>query len=78
MPYQSLKALPKSVKHVLPHHAQEIYLKSYNNARKQYWFKSKRRDPEESLEAICHKVAWSAVEQTYYKNNDGNWILKKK
>jgi hypothetical protein len=32
MPYDNLKDLPKSVRHVLPKHAQEIYLAAFNRA----------------------------------------------
>ncbi|MCM3005063.1 ChaB family protein [Priestia koreensis] len=65
MSYTSLKDLPKSVTDHLPHHAQEIYKKAFNSATKEY-------DEDET----AHQVAWSAVEQTYYKNEDGKWVEK--
>jgi cation transport regulator len=77
MPYTSIKDLPDSVQNVLPTHAQEIYLSSYNNARTEYHLKKNRRDPSEDLDSICHKVAWSAVKKKYHKDNDGNWTAKK-
>lgn len=77
MPYSSIKDLPDSVRHVLPTHAQEIYVSSFNNAHKEYHAKKNRRDPDEDLDAICHKVAWTAVKKKYKKSKEGNWIEKK-
>lgn len=74
MPYKTLKDLPESIKHTLPHHAQEIYMAAYNNAHSQYFKKEARRDPEDSLEEICHKVAWSAVKAKYHKTKDEKWV----
>ncbi|MEX0848606.1 MAG: ChaB family protein [Candidatus Dependentiae bacterium] len=65
MPYSSNADLPDSVKNNLPEHAQTIYRKAFNSAEKQY--------PSESQ---AHKVAWSAVENEYKKNDEGNWIKK--
>lgn len=36
MPYNTLKDLPNSVRHVLPLHAQEIYQASFNHAYEEY------------------------------------------
>jgi cation transport regulator len=74
MPYNNLKDLPDSVKEHLPKHAQEIYKEAYNNAWNQY------KDPEDrqgdsSREEVSHKVAWSAVKQSYEKK-DGKWRKK--
>jgi cation transport regulator len=77
MPYSSIKDLPDSVRNVLPVHGQEIYVSSFNNAHKQYHSKKNRRNPSEDLDAVCHKVAWTAVKKKYRKNTDGNWIEKK-
>lgn len=68
MPYTSPKDLPDSVRNVLPVHAQEIYLSSYNHAHTEYHLKKNRRDPLEGLESICHKVAWAAVKKKYRKD----------
>lgn len=76
MPYKTVHDLPDSVKHVLPHHAQEIYLAAYNSAHHQYFKKEDRRDPQDSLEEICHKVAWTAVKDKYHKNAKGDWVEK--
>jgi cation transport regulator len=78
MPYRHISHLPESVKDVLPKHAQEIYFKAFNNAHTEYWFKKTRRDPNESLESICHKVAWNAVKTKYKKTESGKWELKQK
>lgn len=74
MPYDTLQDLPKSVRDALPKHAQEIYQAAFNNAWDQY------EDPEDrqgddSREKVAHKVAWSAVKQTY-KKEDGQWQKK--
>lgn len=42
----------------------------------EYKDKNKRRDKTEDHEAICHKVAWSAVKKKYQKDKDGNWKEK--
>ncbi len=75
MPYQSLSDLPKNVTNNLPKHAQEIYKEAFNSAWQQYQDQSKRKD-DSSQEETAHKVAWSAVEQRYTKNESGNWVKK--
>lgn len=65
MPYKSLSELPDQVKDNLPHHAQEIFKEAFNSASKEY-------DKEET----AFKVAWSAVEKKYEKNDDGKWVEK--
>ena len=65
MPYDKLKELPKGVKNNLPKHAQEIYKEAFNSAEEQY-----------NEESRAHRVAWSAVEQKYEKNGNGNWVQK--
>lgn len=69
MPYDDLKDLPKSVRDVLPKHAQEIYPAAFNNAWDQYG-DAKKRHGEASQEEAAHKVAWAAVKQTYTKAGD--------
>jgi cation transport regulator len=66
MPYDNLSDLPDSVRNNLPKHAQEIYRAAYNSAEKQY-----------GEEDRAHRVAWSAVENKYEKNDQGNWVEKK-
>ncbi len=66
MPYDNLSDLPDSVRNNLPKHAQEIYRAAYNSAEEQY-----------GEESRAHRVAWSAVENKYEKNENGDWIEKK-
>ena len=65
MPYDNLSDLPDSVRNNLPKHAQEIYKEAYNSAEDQY-----------GEESRAHRVAWSAAEQKYEKNDQGNWVQK--
>ena len=66
MPYDKLTDLPDRVRNNLPKHGQEIYKEAFNSAEEQY-----------GEESRAHRVAWSAVENKYEKNNQGNWIQKK-
>jgi cation transport regulator len=66
MPYDNPSDLPASVRNNLPRHAQEIYRAAYNSAEDQY-----------GEESRVHRVAWSAVENKYEKNDKGNWVQKK-
>ena len=74
MPYNKLENLPESVGNVLPEHAQEIYLAAFNNAWEEYKDEQDRRG-DASREEVAHKVAWSAVKQTYEKKG-GKWQKK--
>ena len=65
MPYEMLSDLPDSVKNNLPEHAQEIYRAAFNSAEEQY-----------GEEGRAHRVAWSAVERKYEKNDNGDWVEK--
>jgi cation transport regulator len=65
MPYEKITDLPDSVRNNLPKHAQEIYKEAYSSAEDQY-----------GEESRAHRVAWSAVEQKYEKNDKGNWVSK--
>ena len=65
MPYEKLTDLPDNVRNNLPKHAQEIYRAAYNSAEEQYDEEDRR-----------HRVAWSAVEQKYEKNEEGEWVEK--
>ncbi len=76
MPYKSISDLPESVKHVLPKHAQEIYLEAYNNAWGEYNLPEERRE-NRSREETARRVAWSAVKQVYEKSGStGKWGRK--
>jgi cation transport regulator len=65
MPYKQITQLPESVKNNLPKGAQEIYKEAFNSAEEQY-----------GEEDRAHRVAWSAVENKYEKNEKGNWVQK--
>jgi cation transport regulator len=65
VPYDNLSDLPDSVRNNLPKHAQEIYKEAFNSAEEQY-----------GEEERAHRVAWSAVENKYEKNDQGNWVQK--
>ncbi|GAA0565282.1 MAG: cation transport regulator ChaB [Alteromonadaceae bacterium] len=75
MPYDKLTELPGSVKDNLPKHAQEIYQAAFNSAWDEYDSADKRRG-DDSREEVAHKVAWSAVKQSYKKSDSGNWVKK--
>ena len=76
MPYRNKQALPDSVLHVLPAHAQEIYKEAFNSAWEQYKRQADRRD-DASREETAHKVAWAAVKNDYQKGDDDKWHKKK-
>ncbi|NNS06092.1 putative cation transport regulator ChaB [Erwinia sp. JH02] len=75
MPYNNRSALPDSVRHVLPAHAQDIYLEAFNSAWGQYKDKEDRRG-DDSREEVAHKVAWAAVKHQYQKGDDDKWHKK--
>ena len=66
MPYDKVTDLPDNVRNNLPKHAQEIYHAAYNSAEEQY-----------GEEERAHRVAWSAVENEYEKDENGDWVEKK-
>jgi cation transport regulator len=77
MPYNDLSDLPASVKDNLPKHAQEIYLKAFNNAWHEYKDAEKRLD-DASHEETAHRVAWAAVKNVYVKDEEtGKWKQKR-
>jgi len=63
MPYEQITQLPDTVKNNLPKAAREVYKYAFNSAEGQC---------EE--ESRADRVAWSAVEQKYEKNENGNWV----
>jgi cation transport regulator len=76
MPYKSIEDLPDSVRHVLPRHAQEIFMEAFNNAYDEYKDRGARRLPQEGREETAFKVAWSAVKKKYKKDEKtGKWVL---
>jgi cation transport regulator len=66
IPYEQITQLLDNVKNNLPKHAQEIYKEAFNSAEEHY-----------GEESRAHRVAWSAVENKYEKNEQGNWVSKK-
>ena len=70
MPYHTIDDLPNSVKNHITKHAQEMYMKAYNNAWHTY-----HDSPD--IEDTCARVAWSAVKKEYEKGDDGQWHKKK-
>lgn len=73
MPYERNNDLPESVRDNLPDHAQDIYRSAFNSAWEQYADPDERRD-DASREETAHKVAWSAVKDSYHKNETGEWV----
>lgn len=77
MPYKTASELPESVRDNLPKHAQEIYMKAFNNAWDEYKDSGKRHG-DSTQEETAHRVAWSAVKKEYEKNEKtGKWTVKK-
>ncbi len=74
MPYKNLSDLPGSVRDNLLKHAQEIYRAACNSAWDEY--KPDERRDDASREEVSHRVAWSAVGQTYEKDDSGRWREK--
>lgn len=69
MPYSSTNDLPDSVKDNLPPHAQDIYKEAFNSGYEDH-------KSETDGEEIAHKIAWSAVKNSYEKGEDGKWHKK--
>ncbi|GEO87492.1 MULTISPECIES: ChaB family protein [Alphaproteobacteria] len=65
MPYATNSDLPPPVRHVLPHHAQDIYIyrEAFNHA-----FAAHATDPRR--EEAAHRIAWAAVKRSYVKVGD--------
>ncbi|HEY9101852.1 ChaB family protein [Chitinimonas sp.] len=73
MPYRRIADLPVGVQHVLPAHAQHIYLAAYNQAWDTYR-RAARRRAHASREETAHRVAWGAVKRSYRKDaQSGLW-----
>lgn len=78
MPYERNQDLPDNVTRVLPAHAQDIYRAAFNEAWDRY-ARPQDREGDASREETAHKVAWSAVKQTYEKttgSDTGQWTAK--
>ena len=75
MSYSHNRDLPESVRDNLPEHAQDIYREAFNSAYEQYDTPEERRG-DASREEVAHKVAWSAVKNSYEKSESGEWVSK--
>lgn len=75
MPYKSTENLPENVQHVLPAHAQHIYKEAFNSAYEEYKNPEDRKN-DADREEVSHKVAWSAVKNSYEKGADDKWHKK--
>lgn len=73
MQYETIDDLPTDVRHHLPHHPQEIYRATFNQAWAEYADQDSRQDGETQEEA-AHRVAWVAVERVYTRTSDGAWV----
>ena len=77
MPYNSVDDLPANVKDHLPGHAQEIYIKAFNSAWKEY-SDSNKRMAGSSQEETAYRIAWAAVKKVYEKDElTGQWKRKR-
>ncbi len=75
MPYRTVDDLPANLREILPLHAQEIFLKSFNNAWQEY--QDANRPADISHEEIAFRTAWNAVKKKYVKDRQtGHWELK--
>jgi cation transport regulator len=66
MPYETNDALPPSVRHHLPAHAQSIYREAFNNAYAAHIADTDR-------EQRSHRIAWAAVKRSYEKQG-ADWV----
>ncbi len=77
MAYRNIAELPDPVQKHLPAHAQEIYLRAFNNAWEEYSDPKKRRGSA-TLEETARRVAWAAVKEVYEKDEkSGEWKKKR-
>jgi len=67
MPYDSKSELPQQIKDNLPDQAQDIWKEAFKSAIKSH-------SEDDDAEQTASKIAWSAVKQSYHKNEDGNWV----
>lgn len=74
MPYERNADLPDQVRETLPEKAQTMYRKAFNNAWDQYADPESRKDGA-SREETAHRVAWSAVKESYEKRGE-RWVRK--
>jgi cation transport regulator len=68
MPYASNAALPASVRHHLPEHAQDIFREAFNHA-----FAAHEGEP--GREERAFRIAWAAVKRSYEKVGE-DWVRR--
>jgi cation transport regulator len=71
MPYNTTDDLPESLRAHMPHHAQEIFRATFNNAWRRY-----RALSHAALEERAHRIAWGAVKRRYRKAGDA-WVPRR-
>jgi cation transport regulator len=76
MPYKTIQDLPPNLQEILPQHAQEIFVKSFNHAWEEYQENANQSD-DISHEEIAYRTAWNAVKKKYAKDqHTGKWLEK--
>ncbi len=75
MPYRTRHDLPLKLQEILPEHAQDIFVKSFNSAWEEHL--KNANHPDASQEEVAFRIAWSAVKRKYSKDKrTGKWIEK--
>ncbi len=64
MPYESLQALPPTIRRQLPLRAQEIFWEAFNSAWEQ-WADPLTRQGPAAIEEAVSRAAWAAVRRAY-------------
>lgn len=67
-PYKTITDLPKQIKATMDSDLQEVFMRVFNNAYKQY----------NGDETRAFRVAWSVIRQIARKGKDGQWHRKSK
>ncbi len=65
MSYESIDDLPKAVREDLPEHAQQLYMKAYNDAHR-----------DQGEDDFAEQAAWDAVTAEYEQDEAGQWHRK--
>jgi len=75
MPYDNNSQLPAQVRDNLPQKAQTVYRRAFNSAWEEYDSPEKRKGGADR-EETAHRVAWSAVKNSFRKDDQGRWVPK--
>jgi cation transport regulator len=74
MRYEKKSDLPDTIRDVLPHEAQELYLEAYQKSYDNY---KAPEGGELSQESVAHRDGWTAVQQEYEQDKEtGEWHRK--